>query len=281
MITKTDAVVLKSMKFRDTSKIVTFYTRRFGKIKGIAKGARESKSKFGGTLEPLSLVSLVLYKKEHRDLHLISQCDILSPFKKLHSEIERMYIGLAVAELVNQLAHEEEGNDQLFRLLCDTFEVLEKAPKNFLNLLFAFELRFASLFGFAPSFESCLRCKRPRERGAVQRSFLFDPGRGGVLCDQCDPGKVSTHLSEDFSDAVQLNETSIRSGRGGLIRILPATVGVLERLLSAPLESLSGVELDASVRNEIEETLRLYLRYHFDGFRGLKSTHVLEAITHS
>ena len=73
MITKSEAIVLKSMDFRDSSKIVTFYTRSFGKLKGIAKGARQMKSKFGAALEPITRVSLVLYKKEHRDLQLISE----------------------------------------------------------------------------------------------------------------------------------------------------------------------------------------------------------------
>jgi DNA repair protein RecO (recombination protein O) len=77
MITKTEAVVLKSMNYRDSSKIVTFYTRGFGKVKCIAKGARQMKSKFGAGLEPITNVSLVLYKKEHRELQLVSQCDAI------------------------------------------------------------------------------------------------------------------------------------------------------------------------------------------------------------
>ena len=71
MIVKTDAIVLKSMRFRETSKIVTFYTRRYGKIAAVAKGARETKNKFGAALEPMTGVNLVFYKKEQRDLQLV------------------------------------------------------------------------------------------------------------------------------------------------------------------------------------------------------------------
>jgi DNA repair protein RecO (recombination protein O) len=117
MITRTDAVVLKSMKYRDSSKIVTFYSRRFGKVQGIAKGARQMKSKFGAALEPLSAVSLILYKKDHRELQLISQCDTLKTYKNIHSELERLAVGLSIIELLNQLTREEEGNDALYTLL--------------------------------------------------------------------------------------------------------------------------------------------------------------------
>ena len=80
MLTKTEAIVIRSMKYGDSSKIVTFYTRQFGKLKGIAKAARRSNNKFGSSLEPLSHVMLVVYKKDHRDLHLISQCDSIQSF---------------------------------------------------------------------------------------------------------------------------------------------------------------------------------------------------------
>jgi DNA repair protein RecO (recombination protein O) len=161
MITKTDAIVLKTMKFRDTSKIVTFYTRQYGKLKGVAKGARQMKSKFGASLEPMTRVSLVLYRKEHRDLQLVSQCDIVNYYKRIHSEIERMSVALSILDLVNQLTHDEEENGELFRLLVETFDQLERAAKNHANLFYAFEIRLAGLFGFSPDLEVCGRCRKP------------------------------------------------------------------------------------------------------------------------
>jgi len=71
------------MKFRDTSKIVSLYTRRFGRVSVVAKGARDRKSRFGAALEPMSHVSAVFYKKERSDLHLLSQCDLLNGFRRI------------------------------------------------------------------------------------------------------------------------------------------------------------------------------------------------------
>ena len=79
MIESTDAIVLRAIKYGDTSKIVTLYTRRFGKVAVIAKGARSAKSKFGSALEPMSLIQAVFYRKENREVQLLSQADLLHP----------------------------------------------------------------------------------------------------------------------------------------------------------------------------------------------------------
>jgi DNA repair protein RecO (recombination protein O) len=71
MIVKTEAIVLKTMKYRDTSKIVTLFTKNYGKLSAVAKGARDRNLRFGSALDSLSHVQVVLYKKEGADLHLL------------------------------------------------------------------------------------------------------------------------------------------------------------------------------------------------------------------
>ena len=80
MLTKTEAVVLKAVKYRETSKIVTLYTKKFGKINAVAKGAMLTTSKFGASLEPMSYILAVLYKKETREVQFLSQADLIKPF---------------------------------------------------------------------------------------------------------------------------------------------------------------------------------------------------------
>ena len=129
MLVKTDAVILKSMKYRDTSKIVTLYSKEFGKLKVIAKGARSAKNKFGASLDPLTCSHVVLYKKEQRDLHLLSQCDLILPFNRLREDFDRMSVGFSVIELLNQIVHEEERNEPLYQLLLETLTALNRVRK--------------------------------------------------------------------------------------------------------------------------------------------------------
>jgi DNA repair protein RecO (recombination protein O) len=69
-IINTEAIVLKCTNFRETSKIVTFYTKSHGKLRGIAKGVRSSKTKWGGVLQSMAYLNLFFYFKENKDLHL-------------------------------------------------------------------------------------------------------------------------------------------------------------------------------------------------------------------
>src|SRR5436309_2774306 len=133
-IVTTDAIVLKSMKYRETSKIVAFYTRKFGKISAIVKGARRSKSKYGSSLEPMSYVSVVIYKKEGRELQTVSQCDVMKPFRHLADDLDKIAVGLSVIELVSIVAHEEEENTLLFLLVIDIMAALNDATRNPSNL---------------------------------------------------------------------------------------------------------------------------------------------------
>ena len=130
MLAKTEAVVLKSMRYRETSKIVTLYTREFGRVGVLAKGAREMRNKFGGALEPLTVISAVFYRKEGRDLHLLSQADIMKPLLRLHGDFAAMSVGLGIAELMEQLAREEERHVAFFELLVQALEVLDGGRSN-------------------------------------------------------------------------------------------------------------------------------------------------------
>ena len=268
MIEKTSAVVLKSMKYRDTSKIVTLYTRRFGRLSCLAKGARQLTSKFGASLEPMTESEIVFYKSEGRDLHLLSQSSTLRPFKKLHSQGEKIAIGFSVLELVNRLAHEQEEHQALYALLIDALEALEHSERNFVNILYAFELRFSALHGFAPSFKACANCGRALGSADEERVLPFLLDKGAAVCPEC---------REAMGQVLQVTQATGALAAGGaapsrlMVPLRASARRVLERLLDSPLESVCTLHYDAAVGNDLDETLRLYLQYHFENFRPLKS----------
>ena len=260
MLIKTEAVILKTMKYRDTSKIVTFYTKEYGKLKGIAKGARTAKNKFGSALEPMTLSKLVVYKKEHRDLHLISQCDAIDSFKHLTEDLDRMTTAMAVIELMNQVTHQEERNPALFALLGETLSALNSSFKNYPSYLQAFRLRLAMLFGYAPNFEVCGECGDSLVTGNGEKQFAFQVARGAVFCNRC------CMPSDSFMN--------VGNQSGAFNPISPQVLQIVRRLMSAQIASLGSLEFAAQTGNQIDELLRLYLRYHFEGLKPLKSTEI-------
>lgn len=275
MITRTDAVVLKSMKYRDTSKIVTFYTRRFGKLKGIAKGARQMKNKFGAALEPLTAVSLILYKKDHRELQLISQSDVLKTYKNIHNELERMAIGLSIIELLTQITHEEEGNEALYTLLVESLDQIDQTEKHLMNFFFAFEVRAASILGYMPSLEICAECGRKLDDIVAEDSAIFQTGKGAIICTRC-------WGAENIPRNSRVVRTLKTGGSGtytdeGNVRVSIGLLKALQRLLHAPLNTLDSLDLGQALGNEIDGTLRLYMRQHFEDLKPIKAFEMLRS----
>jgi DNA repair protein RecO (recombination protein O) len=261
VITTTEAFVLKSMKYRDTSKIVTFYTRRYGKVKGVAKGARETKSKFGASVEPVVLSSVVFYKKEHRDLHLISQSDLLKPYARIHDDMARMRVALAVVELVDQLTHGEEENIQLFSLIQETLDAIERAEQNQRVLLVAFELRLAAIFGFALTLDRCARCGAKMDRAGESKPMLLELRKGGLLCGTC---------ASVVGEKEHLGP--------GIVSTSPQEVMALDKILHGRMPTLARLHLSDRIGNKVAELTRLYLRHHFETLRPLKSEAVFQQI---
>ena len=262
------------MRYRETSKIVTFYTRRYGKLAAVAKGARETKSKFGASLEPMTAVNLVMYKKEQRDLQLVSQCDIRKQHKKIHSEMDRMAVALSILELLHQLTHDEEENPALFSLLDEMLDALESASGNLANYRYGFELRLCAIHGFSPVFDRCVSCARKVDPAKGGETVLFRLDKGGMLCPDCAAAVPSPQ--------VRLLEPGNQEERGkgpAYRRIRTTTALIMERLFAARIQSLSGLEYPRTVVNELVATLRSYLRYHFESVRPLKSALVFEQMS--
>ncbi len=271
MIEKTEAIVLRSMRYRETSRIVTFYSDRFGKISGIAKRARSAKSKFGASLEPLTHVFLVLYKKQQRELHLVSQCDTLRHHKNVQSDIDRLPAALAMIELLNQVTHDEEQNRPLFELLRGCLEVLEDSAPNSHGVFLAFALRLAALFGYRPDFRICLSCGLALSSETGTHRLLFNVSKGGFYCRSC-----SSHSDEaEYVSARKLKGESKPLGIGlpgpPLIRITLPAAKLLERLCAVPIERVPTLRIDAVRGNELLELVRLYLQNHFDDLRMPRS----------
>src|SRR3989338_11496384 len=114
MIQKAEAVVLKTFDFRETSKIAMFFSREFGKLKGLFKGIRKEPKKFATHLNLGSLNEIVFYRKRNSEIHLISHCDLKNDFPGLRRDLKRMLSLNYVLELVDALMPLEDKNEEVF-----------------------------------------------------------------------------------------------------------------------------------------------------------------------
>lgn len=148
-IEKSDAMLLRKMDFRETSFIVTFFTRDFGKVGGILKGARGSRARSG--INPLffCLEQIVFYEKKKSGLCIISQCEIQRIFLNILKDWDRASIAYYILELVDRLTEPGGGAEEIFDVLLNSMIALdgEKDPGVVARF---FEVKFLTALGFWP-----------------------------------------------------------------------------------------------------------------------------------
>ncbi|QKZ12357.1 DNA repair protein RecO [Spirosoma sp. KUDC1026] len=163
MLQKTRGIALSYIRYRETSIIARVYTEEFGLQSYIVNGVRSAKSKNNriALFQPLTLLDMVVYYKNDRDLHRLSEVKTLHPFQSIPFEVAKSTIGMFITEMLNKVLKEEAGSPILFRFLIDSILFLESAQSNFENFHLAFLLKLSFFLGFGPEsareFEDQLR----------------------------------------------------------------------------------------------------------------------------
>ncbi|GJL78361.1 MAG: DNA repair protein RecO [Nitrospinaceae bacterium] len=177
---RTKGIVLRSINLSETDKLVTFMTEHFGRVKCVAKAARKIKSKFIGSLEPMSYVHLIYFGKESQTLHRLNNADIIQSFQAVREDFQKLYTGIYMNELVDAMAPEGHQEIKVFQLLLDSLEALQDQNNREL-LCRMFEIRLLSLSGYRPELNHCTVCKSTRVNGWVGFSY----NRRGIVCGTC------------------------------------------------------------------------------------------------
>jgi DNA repair protein RecO (recombination protein O) len=180
---KTPAISLKSRKWGDADRIVTFYTHRFGKIRGVARGARRMKSRFGSVLEPFVHSELNLFEKRGDPIYRISQADIRESHAGLRADLDLMTAAARVANLVDAVTAEGDAGPKIFQTLLDGFHALQTAEEPAMTSLL-FQIRLLGLTGFRPQTDHCAACGDP-PLPALSARAVFSPVSGGLVCERC------------------------------------------------------------------------------------------------
>jgi DNA repair protein RecO (recombination protein O) len=182
-IDQAEAIVLRSFNVGDQDKIVVFFSRDKGILRGVAKGARKFGNRFGSSLEPMSWVRILYYEKERKDLVTVSDCDLLMSFFDLQKNLETSFTLSYFAELVEEFIPARSKEDTLFRLLLTVLDSLNKSGDlNFLSRYF--EAWFLKINGFLPDLRQCKRC-----RHRLADSGWLSPKKDGAYCEGCAPQK--------------------------------------------------------------------------------------------
>ena len=243
MIVKTEGIVLKSFDFRETSRIATFFTPDFGKVKGVLKGIRKDPKKFGSSIEKFSVNDIVYYQYRNSDIHLVSQCDMTDFFSGLRQDLERMTAASYASELIDTLMPSEEQNLEIYDLMQTFFKSLQSTTDT-AKLVQIFQIKILSLSGFKPHLETCVRCTK-----LVSEAPSFSLRLGGLLCEVC----------KDFSG--EATPISL----GAVLTIL--------HIQKNPWDAALRLGMAPTIKKELKYVLNHFLVFHLE--RHLRSTQFL------
>jgi len=179
-IVKTEAIVLSKMNFGDTSSIASLFTEDFGKISVIVKGARSPKSKYGKIVDPLNYLSVVLYKKESREIQLLSGADIIEHYPSMKNDLSKLGYAYGVAELIKNLLADREVNKRIFRGIVKILSILNSGvekPEITFGRFFIFLLKET---GYEIQINSCAICGKDKFVDDLYYSF-----EKGLICGEC------------------------------------------------------------------------------------------------
>ncbi len=205
-VVSTPAIILSTLRYGETSKIVRLATRDRGVQSAIAKGALRPKSRFGAALQLLSDGVAHLLFSPRSDLHILTAFDLGHLRLGLAAELDRYAIASALAEAMIRFAP-ADAHPESYDLLHDALSVLEVAPTAALDALGLRMLwRLVTVLGFGPSLDTCVRDGNPIPAGGA---LPFSPGDGGALCPACAQLAGTARLSAtDRADLVALVEPS-------------------------------------------------------------------------
>jgi DNA repair protein RecO (recombination protein O) len=185
---KSEAIVLRTVPWSETSFVVTLFTREFGKISAIAKGARRLRSPFETSLDLLAKSQIVFIRKGHDVLDLLTESKLTRRFRSGQRALLPLYCGYYIAELLLTLTEEHQKVIPLFELSDRTLIALDAGSSPHDTIL-QFEMQTLRMLGHLPTFNLCAGCGNPVESDRSEADTRLGIAAGGVLCPQCVSGQ--------------------------------------------------------------------------------------------
>ena len=247
----TRAVVSRTMRMSNSSKLVSLITEQYGLVKVVGKGARRPRSVFGAALEPITLIECIYYHHDIRELQTLSSAETIKPYMALKEDLILFAVASCMVEIAQTHTAEEDVSAGTFGLVVETLDSLESSGgKGADKHLWRYMLRLLAAVGYQPALDSCVKCgKKPKGT-----SVFFSYGDGGVLCSCTGPD----------------DRYGFRVSAGSLM--------VMNSLLEASDHELPRLVIGKSQRTEVEQTLLNFLAYHSGSSKTPKSLVFLRRI---
>jgi DNA repair protein RecO (recombination protein O) len=229
---KSAAIVVGSFPLGESDQVVTFFSREYGKVRGVAKASRRMRSRFGGALQLFTLGQLVFFDTGRSDLVRIDHFDVVEPFARIREDLERLGQASWIVECVARLTADRDPHAALYGLLGRSMRAMA-GPVPAVRVAVCFGVRCLDALGHRPRLDQCVACGRPYP---FARPALDE---GGVVCERCTAAIAGT---TPVSPAALAALARLRAARWeeALAHPLGRTEGELKTALEAQMTRLIG-----------------------------------------
>lgn len=227
----TQGYVIKTQDYRDTSLLITVFTRDYGKLRAIVKGGRDGRNKLGSSLEPFSLNEMTIYRRKRSDLHLITKADLIENYNAIRKDLEVLATATYFMELIDQMI-DAHPHPEIFNMLPQVFDFMKEgnSPKRAARI---FEIKLLAHLGFMPELTHCIRCQK-----ANFDPIYFSISSGGIVCSNC------------------------RHEEAPLLLISQGAILFLKAAATKSFQELQMVKVSQEVGEKVERMMRQFLDFH-------------------
>ncbi len=241
---ESEAIILRTFPLGEADRLVSFFGRTTGRLRGVARGARRTKSRFGSSLEPLSHIRIWFYERETRELVRISQCELIRSFLDVQRDYRSGLALAMVSEIAEALLPEHEPSDAVFRLILLTAAAIDRGTGVALPQTY-FSLWMLKLGGWLPPLDRCSRCG-----GELQEERVYvSPAGSGAACEKC--------------------------RRVGMRVLSPAAAQIARKITSEKLEDLMSAGVSTADLEALQEVLLDLIEHHME--RKLTTRELMES----
>jgi DNA repair protein RecO (recombination protein O) len=230
---QTEALVLRHQDWGEADRLLWLYTKKEGKLRAVAKGARKIHSRKAGHLEPFTRSSLLLARG--RDFWIVTQAETIDAYLHLKDDLARVGYASYVIELLDRFTFEGEDNQDLYHLVRDTLSRLADAADPAVPLRY-YEIHLLDLLGYRPRLYQCMRCGREIE----PEDQFFSIDLGGALCPDCGP---------------------LTSGARP---IALGTLRYLRHFQRSSFSAIAALSLSPEMNRQLEQFMANYFTYHLE-----------------
>ncbi len=235
MIFQTEGIVLKSVDYGESHKIVHILTPMQGRVSIMAMGAKKTNSKFAALTQPFIMSEFVLYKKPS-SLGRINQSEIISSFGGIREDLLLSAYGMYICDLSDRVVEEMEPVPEMYALVKAILTMINVRSHDPEILTRIFEVKLFDLRGYRPNFEQCMHCCA---HDPTYTSYMFSAKLGGFLCKSC------------------------RQEDARAIPISPTTAKLLRVFQYIKLEDIGKISIKQQYRQELEAVTQNFIEEHF------------------